>query len=144
MIEEKAGIIFSKIGVPQPDDVIKASFKSTLKSLDEVHEDVIANFQDAADDLILQEGGDVRRALCKTLALLSGHHKEVMQDRSLLNGQEDCVTFQMILDKPFYSPSIVWNVIRKYVPEEIVSQIRGMRAFKDMTGACFDVTSDFA
>jgi hypothetical protein len=39
---------------------------------------------------------------------------------------------------------MVWNVIRKYVPDQISSMIRVMRAFKDMTGACFDVPSDIA
>ncbi len=39
---------------------------------------------------------------------------------------------------------MVWNVIRKYVPDQISSQIRVMRAFKDMMGACFDVPSDYA
>ena len=50
----------------------------------------------------------------------------------------------MLLDKPFYSVSMVWNVIRRYVPDMISSQVRVMRAFKDMTGACFDVPSDYA
>ena len=54
------------------------------------------------------------------------------------------VTFQMVLEKPFYSVSMVWNMIRRYVPEQISSQVRVMRAFKDMTGACFDVPSDIA
>jgi hypothetical protein len=43
--------------------------------------------------LIDENRGDVKLALCQTLALLSGHHKEEMAARSLLNGQEDCVTF---------------------------------------------------
>ena len=54
------------------------------------------------------------------------------------------VTFQMILDKPFYSVSMVWNMIRRYAPEQISQQVRIMRAYKDMTGACFDVPSDYA
>ena len=54
------------------------------------------------------------------------------------------VTFQMILDKPFYSVSMVWNMIRRYAPEQISQQVRIMRAFKDMTGACFDVPSEYA
>lgn len=54
------------------------------------------------------------------------------------------VTFQMILDKPFYSVSMVWNVIRRYAPDQISQNVRIMRAFKDMTGACFDVPSDIA
>lgn len=136
--------MFSKIGVPQPDDVIRASFRDTIKRLDEVEDKVIPIFEDAADKLIEAENGDAKRALCKTLALLSGHHKEVLQDRSLLNGQPDMVTFQMLLDKPFYSVSMVWNMIRRYVPDQLSQQVRIMRAFKDMTGACFDVPSPIA
>lgn len=52
-------------------------------------------FEEAAEDIIEQEDGDVKRALCRTLALLSGLHKEEMKARSLLNGQEDQVTFQI-------------------------------------------------
>ena len=88
-----------------------------MKQLEEVEDKVIPIFEDAADTLIGNENGDAKRALCKTLALLSGHHKEVLQDRSLLNGQADMVTFQMLLDKPFYSVSMVWNMIRRYVPD---------------------------
>ena len=65
----------------------------TIESLKEVNEKVLPLFVDAADHLIALNKGDVKRALCQTLALLSGHHKEEMQARSLLTGQEDCVTF---------------------------------------------------
>lgn len=54
------------------------------------------------------------------------------------------VTFQMLLDKPFYSVSMIWNLIRKYVPDQISDKVKVMRAFKDMTGACFDCPSDIA
>ena len=130
--------------MPQPDDVIKASFRDTLKQLEDVDDKVIPIFEDAAQQLIEQEKGDMKRALCKTLALLSGHHKEMLMDRSMLNGQENMVTFQMILDKPFYSVSMVWNVIRRYAPETMTTYIRVMRSFRDMTGACFDVPSETA
>jgi hypothetical protein len=36
MIEQKAGIKFLKIGVPQPEDVIKASSRDVIKNLDQV------------------------------------------------------------------------------------------------------------
>ena len=75
IIEQKAGIIFEKIGVPQPEDIIRATLRDTIKNLNEVHDDVLCVFEEAAEDMIEQEGGDARRALCKTLALLSGHHK---------------------------------------------------------------------
>jgi hypothetical protein len=67
-----------------------------------------------------------------------------MQARSLLNGQEDCVTFQMTMDKPFYAVSLVWNVLRRFLPESVTMNIKGMRCFKDNTGAVFDVQASDA
>ena len=52
MIEHKAGIQLTKIGVPQPEDVIRATYKETIQNLAEVNENVIKNFEEAADDLI--------------------------------------------------------------------------------------------
>jgi len=144
MIESKAGIILQKIGVPQPDQVIKASSRDTIKNLEEVNDAVVPLFEDSAQELIEQEGGDAKRALCKTLALLSGHHKEIMTARSLLNGQEGQVTFKIDMNQPFYAVSLVWNILRKFMPDQITSQIKGMRAFKDMNGACFDVPESYA
>jgi hypothetical protein len=43
------------------------------------------------------------------------------------------------MDKPFYAVSLVWNVLRRYLPESITNNIKGMRVFIDNTGACFDV-----
>ena len=143
-IENRAGIKFQKIGVPQPDDLIKASFKQTAKQLTEVNEKVLDLFAEAADDLIEQNDGDAKKALQKTLALLSGHHKSVMSARSLLNGQEGQTTFKIETEKPFYSVSLVWNIVRRYCPEDISREVKGMRAFKDMSGACFDVPDSLA
>ena len=67
-----------KIGVPQPDDIIRATLRDTIKHLSEVHDDVLCVFEEAAREMIEEEGGDAKRALCKTLALLSGHHKQVL------------------------------------------------------------------
>jgi len=43
------------------------------------------------------------------------------------------------MDKPFYAVSLVWNVLRRYLPEKITSNIKGMRCFKNSAGAVFDV-----
>lgn len=64
-----------------------------MTQLEEVNTKVIPMFIEAAEHLIDKNNGDVKKALCQCLALLSGHHKEEMAQRSLLNGQEDCVTF---------------------------------------------------
>lgn len=74
-----------------------------------------------------------------TLAYLSGHYKEALSNRSLLTGQENCITMEIKFDKSFMAMSFVWSVIRKHIPQEMVDNIRGMRMFKDQTGAVFDV-----
>ena len=66
--------------------MIRATSRGTIESLKEVNEKVIPLFEEAAEMLIAHHKGDMKKALCQTLALLSGHHKEEMQARSLLNG----------------------------------------------------------
>lgn len=82
---------------------------------------------------------DPKKALMTTLAFLSGHYKEALQNRSLMTGQESCITIEIKFDKSFMAMSFVWSVIRKHLPEDMVNAIRGMRMFKDQTGAVFDV-----
>jgi len=58
-----AGIKLKRIGVPQPEDVIKASSRGILKNLLDVNEDVLHLFEDLAKVLIDQHDGNAERAL---------------------------------------------------------------------------------
>jgi hypothetical protein len=62
------------------------------------------------------------------LAFISGCHKEALSERSLLTGQENCVTFQMDMQKTFMGVGLIWNVLRTYLPERIAASIKGMRS----------------
>lgn len=44
-IEQQAGIKLQRVGIPQPDDLIKASAQSVLKNLEGVSEDVCQQFE---------------------------------------------------------------------------------------------------
>lgn len=85
-IEEKAGIKFKRIGVPQPEDVIKASSRGILTNLLDVNEDVLHLFEDPARILIEQNDGNAEKALQIALAYCSGHYKHKLVSKSLLNG----------------------------------------------------------
>jgi len=63
-IENKAGITMTKIGVPQPEQVIRASSLGIVEQLKDVNEKVIPLFGEAADHLITAMDGDVKKALC--------------------------------------------------------------------------------
>lgn len=140
-IEQRAGIKFQKIGIPQPEDVIKASSRDIIKNLEEVNQDITPLFLEAAESLI-KKYGDPITALSTTLAYMSGHYKTALLARSLLTGQENCITIEIKFEQKFMAVSYVWGVLRKFLTEDIHSQIRGMRMFKDQTGAVFDVQED--
>ena len=70
---------------------------------------------------------------------MSGCHKTQMMARSLLSGQENCVTYQIDLNQTFNGVGLVWNILRRYVPENISQNITGMRSLQAQNGACFDV-----
>jgi hypothetical protein len=84
-----------------------------------VHDDVIPLFEEAADILIETFGKNPKKALCASLAYLSGHYKSILENRSLLTGQDKCVTFELKASTPFYGVSGIWNVLKKYLPANI-------------------------
>jgi len=94
-IERKAGFTFKKIGIPQPEDVIRATSRNSIKQLESVNDDVLTFFEDAADELIALQDGNSKVALQKALAFMSGCHKEKMAARSVLCGQEGFITYQL-------------------------------------------------
>ena len=70
-----------------------ATSSNTIKQLEEVNDDLLHMFDAAAEELILVCDGDKKKALKKALAFMSGCHKQALANRSLLNGQEKCITF---------------------------------------------------
>lgn len=74
-------------------------------------------FKDASDDLISLNDGNAEKALQMALAFMSGCHKQNMTNRSLLSGQENFVTFQINLQTTFNGVGLVWNILRRYLPD---------------------------
>jgi len=66
--------------------VLKATSRNALKQLEKVNDKVLPLFSDVAEELIALNDGDVKVALMKALAFMSGCHEENMTCRSLLNG----------------------------------------------------------
>lgn len=138
-IEQKAGLKFTTIGIPQPEDVIRATSRDSIKRLRTVNDEVLNLFNDAANELIADCDGDKDVALKKALAFMSGFHQEKLSARSLLNGQEGCITYQLTMETPFNGAGLVWNILRRFLPEQINNNIKGMRVTADKMGAVFDV-----
>lgn len=135
-IESIAGITFTKIGSPQPEDIIRASSKFILEGLKKVGDDALPLFGDTAD-LLIKEFGE-KKALLLTLAYISGNLNKIKK-RSLLSGTEDYVTYQLETTSDFRSVSYVWGILRRLLDPADAEQIRQMRCYKNYKGAAFDV-----
>jgi hypothetical protein len=48
------------------------------------------------------------------------------------------------MEQQFNGVGLVWNILRRFVPENIVGGIMGMRALGSMSGAVFDVPEETA
>ena len=66
-----------------------------MKNLEDVHDDVLPLFLDTAKLLITQCKGDAEKALCMTLAFISGHYKTTVAARSLISGAERMLTVKL-------------------------------------------------
>ena len=135
-IENVAGIKFTKIGAPQPDDIIKASSKFILEGLKKVECDVLPLFEETAE-LLTKEFGE-KKALLLTLAYISGNLNKIKK-RSLLSGTEGFVTYQLETNNVFYALSYIWGILKRFLSTEDTNQIRQMRCYKNYKGAAFDV-----
>lgn len=69
-----------------------------------------------------------------------------MAARSLLNGQEKYITYQMNMQsgQTFQGVGLIWSILRRHVPENIHTKIKGMRALASMDGGVFDVEEEQA
>lgn len=113
-IEDQAGIKLKRIGVPQAEQVIKASSRGILNNLTDVNEDVLHLFEDLAKDLINQHDGNAERALMVALAYCSGHYKHQLVSKSLLNGQENQTTIRMSVQRGRLTSGNCYYNLKKY------------------------------
>jgi hypothetical protein len=137
-----AGIKFKRIGVPQAEDVIKASSRDILKNLNDVNEDVLHLFADTAKCLIDQNDGNAEKALQIALAYCSGHYKHKLVSKSLLNGQENFTTLKLWSQRGVLGIRDAYSILKKYWDPRVGENTRNMKNLRDGSGVVFDIRSD--
>ena len=142
-IESQAGISLKRIGIPQPNEVIKASAMDINKNLREVSDEVLPLFAETAKALIREKGGDAEKALCTALAYISGNFKCAMQARSLITGQDRMITVKLeSTASGRLSVTNIYSILRRFWPANLIESVRSMRGMKSGSGACFDLYED--
>ena len=130
---------FEHISAPQPADMAKAAGGDAAEAIIQVSDSVIPVFKSAAEELLNSSGLSPVELLAKALAKSIGYTE--IKKRSLLTSMENYVTLLLESGKPVYTPSFVYGVLRRFLPEEKVETIEGLALTADQKGAVFDVAA---
>ncbi|XP_053168120.1 nucleolar RNA helicase 2 [Hemicordylus capensis] len=134
-VEQKAGITFKRVGVPTATDIIKASSKDAIRSLDSVPPSAIDYFRQSAERLIEEKGAV--EALAAALAHISGATS--IEQRSLLNSDVGYVTMTLQCSVEMHTIGYAWRGLKEQLGEDIDSKVTRMRFLKGKMGVCFDI-----
>ncbi|GFY81963.1 DEAD box RNA helicase [Actinidia rufa] len=139
-IERESGVKFEHISAPQPADIAKAAGSAAAESITQVSDGVIPIFKSAAQELLNTSGLAPVELLAKALAKTAGYTE--IKSRSLLSSMENYVTVLLESERPIYTLSFVYGVLRRFLPEEKVEAVTGLGLTADGKGAVFDVPSE--
>uniref|UniRef100_J3SD19 RNA helicase n=1 Tax=Crotalus adamanteus TaxID=8729 RepID=J3SD19_CROAD len=134
-VEQKAGITFKRVGVPTATDIIKASSKDAIRSLDSVPPSAIDYFRQSAEQLIEEKGAV--EALAAALAHISGATS--IEQRSLLNSDVGYVTMILQCSVEMHATGYAWRGLKEQLGEDIDNKISRMCFLKGKMGVCFDI-----
>ncbi|KAK4280467.1 hypothetical protein QN277_012091 [Acacia crassicarpa] len=139
-IERESGVKFEHISAPQPADIAKAVGGNAAKMITQVSDDIIPAFKSAAEDLLNNSGLTAVELLAKALAKTVGYTE--IKKRSLLASMENHVTLLLESDRPIYTPSFAFGILRRFLPQEKVDSVKGLTLTADGNGAVFDVSTE--
>lgn len=108
-IERTARMKFTKISPPQPVEIIKASKRDLLVSLNQVSNDIVELFKPVAIEISAEL--DVSDALARALATISGY-KDRINQRSMMGSFEGFITYVIRSTTQFRTVSYVWSFLR--------------------------------
>lgn len=129
----------TKVGIPQPNDLVKATSMSLLTNLEAVCDDVLPTFQDAARQFLEKNRGDPIKALSKTLAFISGNYKSAIGARSLLSGQERQVTVMMTSQGGRLNKDGCKNILDRGWSGRMAESVRTIRGVRGGQAVVFDI-----
>ena len=134
---------FTRVGAPQPADVVRASAGEAAASIAAVHADAARAFAPSAGELLAARGGGDGAAadlLARCLAVIAGYTAPTTA-RSLVTGSEGFATFVLrgAGGAPIAAMGAVWAALKAALPDALVEDFRSMTLTADGCAAVFDV-----
>lgn len=141
-LERATGNSFTRIGAPQPADLVAAGGKDITARMAEVHTGVVAIFRDIASAALKagkKEGEEPADVLARALAVAAGVTQPLV-NRSLLSSSEGFTTFAYSGNGArINTTSAVWGGMRGELPAGATEDVRGLVLASDGGMAVFDV-----
>ena len=89
-IEKAVGNAFTRIGAPQPSDLLKAKAENLLEQFDNIDPQMVEKMLPLAEE-VCQKQADTKQAIARCLCLAVGAIGK-MQSRSILTSQDGTLT----------------------------------------------------
>ncbi|KAM0885432.1 hypothetical protein ACQ4PT_030357 [Festuca glaucescens] len=104
-----------------------------------VSDSVIPVFRQQAEELLSSSSMSAVDLLAKALANAVGYID--IKKRSLLSSVENCTTLRLTTGSRMYTPTYVLSTLKRFMPEDRLSNVQGVALTSDGRGAVFDVPS---
>ncbi|KMZ57540.1 DEAD-box ATP-dependent RNA helicase 7 [Zostera marina] len=140
LIENQFGVKFERINAPQPVEVAQLSGKDAALAISHMPDSVIPVFQSQAEHLLASSKLSPVDFLAKALAKVAGYTD--VKNRSLLSSLEGHVALILQTETTMYSSSFALSFLKRYLPDDKIRGIKGLKITAGGTGAVFDVPTD--
>lgn len=102
-------------------------------------------FEDLAKELVETYEGDAEKALQVVLAYSSGHYKQKLVSKSLLNGAEGMQTMQMTTtsQRGRLGHGNAFAILKKYWDPRTAEHVKNMKALRSGSGVVFDMRAEY-
>ncbi|XP_066394690.1 DEAD-box ATP-dependent RNA helicase 7-like [Miscanthus floridulus] len=139
-LERESGVKFEHISAPQPTDVAQSAGSEAADAIASVSDSVIPVFRQQAEQLLSSSSLSAADLLAKALAKAVGYTD--IKKRSLLSSMEDYTTLHLQTGRPMWSPGFAFTILKRFMPEEKLADVKGATLTADGTGVVFDVPAD--
>jgi len=136
-LERESGVKFEHISAPQPTDVAQSAGSEAADAISSVSDSVIPVFRQQAEQLLSSSSLSAADLLAKALAKAVGYTD--IKKRSLLSSMEDYTTLHLQIGRPMWSPGFAFTILKRFMPEEKLADVKGATLTADGTGVVFDV-----
>ncbi|KAJ3039812.1 Nucleolar RNA helicase 2 [Rhizophlyctis rosea] len=141
-ISRRAGVAFTKVGAPQPFDIVAARAADTLDTIKtDVDPKVLSYFTQTATEILTHFNDDAVQALSATLAMICNTTKP-LPPRSLMSANEGFYTLLFRVEQKIRNVGYVRAIVQRTFPGLTYEDTFGWRLTKDEMGVVVDVNSE--